>query len=216
MLRMIFGGAVITSEFVGASAQMIALPCCAGGTAAGAAPWAPRCATLRLHDACDLLLQLCREILRVGVAQVDHLRVAARLERRVEVCDQRAEAQALRFLAPEQDAVGAFVRDERGWGRSAFAAARAGLVQRRECAHEVACARVLERDYLDIFVTRLVDARDDAQHAINVGLAIGDDQRVRGGMRGEVTVLRHQRAQDRHELCCADVLHLDDLRDDLV
>jgi len=60
-------------------------------------------------DALDLLSQLLRDLLGVGVTQVAHLRVAARFERGVEVRDQRLEAQALRRFAAHQHAVSALV-----------------------------------------------------------------------------------------------------------
>jgi hypothetical protein len=106
---MIFGGAVITSAFVVGSAQIVVPRSCGA--------WRPalRAGARRRRACCvpcSLLLQLVGDLLGVGVAQVAHLRVAAALQRRVEVRDQRAQPQALRLLAAHQHAVGALVGDE--------------------------------------------------------------------------------------------------------
>ena len=65
----------------------------------------------RLRDAGHLLLELRGDLLGVRVVQVAHARVAAGLERGVQVRDQRADAQALRLLAADQHAVGALIGD---------------------------------------------------------------------------------------------------------
>ncbi len=76
--------------------------------------------------------------------------------------------------------------------------------------------RVLQRHDLDVLVAGLVDAPDDAEHAIHVGGAIRDDQHVAAGVRDEVPVLRDQRPQDRHELRGADVVQLHDLGGEVI
>ena len=97
--RMIFGGAVTTSALVCGSAQIVMLlvdrrlRLAGRGRRAAARAGARGCGR---DDALDLFAQLAGDLLGIGVVQVAHLRVAARLERRVEVRDQRLQAQALR------------------------------------------------------------------------------------------------------------------------
>ena len=79
------------------------------------------------------------------------------------------------------------------------------VIVRTTSAAEAFC----RRDHLDVRVARLVDALDDAQHAVHVVGAVRDDQDVRGRVGGQVAVLRDQRPQDRHQLRRADVLHRD-------
>ena len=107
--RMIFGGAVMTSALLVGSAQTMALfsACCCGEPPPR--PPAPRRTGGGLGDAGDLLLELRGDLLGIRVVQVAHPRVAAGLERRVEVRDQRAHAQPLRLIAADQHAVGALV-----------------------------------------------------------------------------------------------------------
>ena len=77
------------------------------------AAWrAAGCARRGLRDAGHLFLQLAGDLLGVSVVQIADVRVAARLERRVEVCDERLQPQALRLLAGDQHAVGAIVGDQ--------------------------------------------------------------------------------------------------------
>ena len=75
--------------------------------------------------------------------QVAHLRVAAALERRVEVRDQRLEAQALRLLAADQHAVGAVVGDRRALTDARLQPAARCAEQRIDDAHDLGRARVL-------------------------------------------------------------------------
>ena len=216
-VRIIFGGAETISALVCGSAQMVTLlspppDCTAAGAGVGSA--AARGGNRR-GDALDLLTQLGGDLLRVGVAQVTDLRVAARLKRRVHVRDQRLESQALGTLAAHQHAVGAVVGHH--LHRRLAAALRGGRgVQAVDRPHDLGGARVLQRNHVDFLVARLVDALDDARHAIHVRRAVRDDQHVRCRVGGEMAVLRDQRPQDRHQLRGADVLDGDDLRDDLV
>ena len=75
---------------------------------------------------------------------------------------------------------------------------------------------MIETNNLDVLVIGLVDATDDRNHPGYVRGPVRNDQHIRARMRREVPVLRYQRTQDRHELRRADILHLDDLRDDIV
>ena len=127
---------------------------------------------------------------------------------------QRADAQALRLLAADQHAVGAFVGHDFG-GESGF---RRGLplIQGVDHAHDVAGRRVLQREDLHVLIPDLVDALDDAHHAVHVAGAVGDDQNVGGRVGGQVRVRRLQRPQDRHELRRGDVSDVDHLRHDLI
>ena len=109
---MIFGGAVMTSALVSLSAQIVVLRSAAAcGAWRRPLPGAHRRAACA--DARDLFLELGGDLFGVGVVQVAHARVAAGLERRVEVRDQRFDPQALRLVAADQHAVGAVVGDQR-------------------------------------------------------------------------------------------------------
>ena len=219
--RMTLGGAVTTSALVCGSAQIATLLSPPAGArddrrGRGAAASGAGGRLRRRDDALDLLAQLGRDLLGVGVLEVAHLRVAARLERRVEVRDQRLQAQPLRGLAADEHAVGALVGDDLD-GRHAGAFGRgAARVEAVDDADDFRRARVLQRDHVDRFVALLVDALDDAHHPVHVRGAVRDDQHVRGRVGREVAVLRDQRPQDRHELRRAHVPDRDHLRDDLV
>ena len=89
--RIVLGGAVMTSALVSGSAQMVVL--LVGDRRRRRAGGAPAAAA----GAGDLFLELGGDLLGIGVAQVAHLRVAAVVERRVEVGDQRLGAQPLRL-----------------------------------------------------------------------------------------------------------------------
>ena len=82
-----------------------------------------------------LLLQLGRELFRIGIAQIADLGVAAGFERGIEMRDQRAEAQSLRSLTAKQHAVGAFVGDH---ARATCTFHSLGRVQRVHDAHDFA------------------------------------------------------------------------------
>jgi hypothetical protein len=213
--RITLGGAVTTSALV--CPDRDALVAAAGGGAgrSGAARGAGG------HggrgDALDLLAQLGRDLFRVGIAQVAHLGVAARLQRRVEVRDQRLQPQPLRGLAAHQHAVGALVGDHLDLRHAgAFGTGRTAGIQAVDDADDLGGACVLQLHDVDRLVALLVDALDDAHHATHVRGAVRDDQHVRGRIGREVPVLRDQRPQDRHQLRGAHVLDGDHLRDDLV
>ena len=69
---------------------------------------------------------------------------------------------------------------------------------------------------LDILVAGLIDSANNADDPGYVSCSIRDDQHVRPGMRGKVAVLRNQRAQYWYQLSRADVLDLQNLRNDIV
>src|SRR6185312_12975643 len=90
------------------------------------------------------------------------------------------------------------------------------LVQRIHDAHDLGGGGVLQRHDLHVLVTDLVDAPDDADHAVHVVGAVRDDQDVARRVGGEVSILRNHRAENGNELRRVDVLDVDDLRDDLI
>ncbi len=157
------------------------------------------------HQLADLFLEPRRQILGIGVAQIDDLRIAAGFQRRVQVRDQRADAQTAGPVAADQHAVGALVGDQTQRARRVVRTVR-GLGQRGDDAHDIGGRGMLETDHLDLLVTGLVDARDDPHHPVHVGRAVGDDQHVGGRVGGEMPVLGDQRSQDRHQLGRADIL----------
>jgi hypothetical protein len=87
--RMTFGGAVTTSALVCGSAQIMTLlsPAAWGADRGAERAAAPPRRRLRPRRCPDLFAQLRRDLLGVGVSQVAHLRVAAGIERCVEVRD---------------------------------------------------------------------------------------------------------------------------------
>ena len=216
---MIFGGAVMMSALVGTSAQMVTLastfdPPPSGGS--GGDPAARLRAALCFGGGAGLALQLVGEFLGVRVQEVPYLGIAgaARL-RGVEVENQRLFLQTHRFLAAQQYAVGALVGNHLD-GSAAFGRRAGALVQRIEGPDHLRGAGILQRDHLDRLVAAFIHALDDLHDARHVAGAIRDDQHVAALVGREVALLGYQRAQEGHELLRADVLHGDDLRDDLV
>ena len=168
------------------------------------------------RGALDLLFELGGNLLRIGITQIANARIATAGQRRVQVGDERAGSQSLGFLARQQNAVRTFVGHHAKRRHASFGRLSLRRVEQVHGAHDFRRRHVLHRDDFDIRVARLIDAPDDPQHPVHVVGAIGEDQHVGGGIGGEVRVLRHQRAQDRHQLCGADVSHADHLRDELV
>ena len=140
---MILGGAVMMSALVDSSAQMLISPFSVGGAALAAV--AGRAGRLLLV----LALQLGREILGVGVAQVAHAGVAAFLQGRVEVRDQGPQPQPLVLVAADEHAVGALVGDQRGGRRGAALRLRA-LAEGRDHPHDLRRGGVLQPDHLEV------------------------------------------------------------------
>jgi hypothetical protein len=109
---MIFGGAVMMRALVGMSAQMVTLASTFEAPepdeAAGVAPWTLR-PGLRLGGGRGLTLEFVGQLFGVGVQQVAHFGVAVAGARRVEIHDQRLDAQFRGFLTADENAVGAFV-----------------------------------------------------------------------------------------------------------
>ena len=167
-------------------------------------------AAARSARGAELRLQLGREILRVGVLEINDLRVAALRGRRVEVGDQRAVLEPRRARAAQQHAVRPVVRDD--LHRRRAAAGLRGLIQGAQHPHDLVGRGVLEPDHLDLRRAGFVHPVDQSQHAPDVLRPIRDDQRVRPRMGGQVRGLRQQRPQDRHELRGVDVLEHDRLR----
>ena len=160
-------------------------------------------------------LQDRHEILRAGVAEINHLRVAAVVHRRVEMRDQRAHAQAAAFAAGKQNGIGAFVGEYfRLVAQISVGAFRVGKL--RERARNFGGARVLQRNHFDACVGNRIDALDDADHARDIAGAIGNHQRIGSRMRDELRALRNQRAQDRHQFVRRHVFDRNDLRDQFV
>ena len=67
---------------------------------------------------------------------------------------------------------------------------------------------MLQGNHLYLAVADLVDAADDADQAFDVDGAVGNDQHVGGRVGRQVSLLRHQRPQDRHQLCRGHIVHL--------
>ena len=137
--RMIFGGAVMTSALVCGSAQMVTLlsppPRPARRRSRRAPP--PAAATVARCPG-SARLQLGGDLLGVGVVQVAHLRVAARLERRVEMRDQRLDAAGAAALSPLTSTL--LVRSSATTctvGAAAAFGARAVLSERVDDAHDL-------------------------------------------------------------------------------
>ena len=121
------------------------------------------------------------------------------------------------MFARDEHAVRAIVGNdfERAPGIAALLPLCAG-VQRVHDAHDLGRARVLEPYEIDIVIAGAIEALDDPLQAVDVARAIGNDERVRAGDVREVTLLRNQRSQGRHQLRGIHVLNLDHLCDDLV
>ena len=75
---------------------------------------------------------------------------------------------------------------------------------------------MLQRHHLDVVVARQVNAANDADQSRYVRGAVRNDQHIRAGVRRQVSELRYQGPQNRHELGRADVLHLNNLRHNVV
>ena len=125
--------------------------------------------------------------------------------------DREVEARTAspRTRAGEQHAVRAWIADDLDRWRAARSLRR--LIESVQHAHDFVCPGVLERHDLDVFVTGLIHAPDQRQHALNVLRPVGDDQRVGRHVGREMSGLRKQRPQDRHELRGGDVLEHDRL-----
>ena len=128
--------------------------------------------------------------------------------------DQRAQAQTVALVSADQDAIGSCVGNEARGNRHAVRARLLG--ERSQDTDDLGRRGVLERYDLDVLVTGLVDAANDADQSGHVGGAIGYDQHVRTGVSDEVAVLRYERPQYWHELGGADVPDLKNLGNDVV
>ena len=213
---MTLAGAVITSALVSGSAQMVV-----DRSALAATPPPPPArppaagAPGDSHGGADLFLEFGGDLLGVCVLQITHLGVAAAFERRVEMGDQRLDAQPRRLVAADEHAVGAIVGDDAG-GRAAAAFRRSLLGEERiDHPDHFAGRGMLQVDDVDLVVALLVDAIDDAHHAADVAGAIRNDEDVAGRIGRQVRGLRHQRAQHRHQLRRIHVFDGDDLGDEL-
>ncbi len=113
-----------------------------------------------------MLLQLPRQLFGVGVAQIPHLRVAAIFERRVEMSDQRPQAQTFAPVTADQDAVGPGIGNHADRDRHAIRSRRLG--QCSQYANHLGGRCVRQRHDLDVVVVGLVDAPDDADHAFYI------------------------------------------------
>ena len=152
---MIFGGAVMMSALVESSAQMPISPRWAGGggVLAGRGLGA---------GAGVLALQLGGQICRVGITQIANLRIAAFLERGIQVRDQRPVAQPVVLGAGDQHAVGAFVGDHGDARTAAAFTLLCTLVERANQLDDLGCRGVLQADDFVVLIGGLIDARNDA------------------------------------------------------
>jgi hypothetical protein len=133
----------------------------------------------RLSDALYLFLQFCRNLFRIGVVQVADLGIAAAFERSVQVRDQGLDPEALRRFARDEHAITTVVRDDLDLhGTATFSRGTAGGKQGVDDPDDLARARVLQLDDVDVAIARLVDTRNDPHDPVHVVGAIRDDQDV--------------------------------------
>src|SRR6185503_16114037 len=161
--------------------------------------------------AAELRLQLRREVFGVGIVEISDQRVAAFGRRRVEMRNQRAHLQLHGASPRQQHAVRAWVGDD--LDRRIAPGGLGGRIELAQYPDDLVGRGVLELDHLDVLCACLVHAPDELDHAANVLRPIGDDQRIRDLVCGEMRRLRQQRPQDWHELLRADVVEDDRLRD---
>jgi hypothetical protein len=83
------------------------------------------------------------------------------------------------------------------------------------CLSHDGCATV-QRNHFDRLVAAFIHALDDFHDAADVAGAIRDDEYISTRIGRQMTLLRDQRPQQRHQLGRADVLDGNDLGDDLV
>ena len=153
-------------------------------------------------------------IFGLRIAQVDHVGIAAAvIQRGVQLHDRGADLEPDRAFAAHQDAVGAFVRREVDLVGLVLAGLR---VKRIHDAYEFRRRGVFQRYDLEFVAFGLVHASDDVHQALNVARMVGNDQRVGRVVGGQVALLRHQRAQNRYQLCSRHVIQADDLGNQLV
>ncbi|OBQ37923.1 MAG: hypothetical protein AN484_24640 [Aphanizomenon flos-aquae WA102] len=162
------------------------------------------------------------DLLRVGVAEEDHVRLRVRVGLLVEGLDQAVEERVLVGRAHEQDAVGALVGEEgraRAEAEGRAAGDRGGRTQHRvELVDHVGRHRVLEhvalRDHQ--VELRLVDLHGERLDLLEVGDRVGDQQ---GVVTTEVDGRRGQRGVEARgdlsdELLGVGVLEREDLGGD--
>ena len=162
------------------------------------------------------------DLLRVGVAKEDHVRLRVRVGLLVEGLDQVIEERVLVGRAHEQDAVGALVGEEgraRAEAERRAAGDRGGRTQHRvELVDHVGRHRVLEhvalRDHE--IELRLVDLHGERLDLLEVGDRVGDEQGVVAaevdGRRGQGGV--EARGDLGDELLGVGVLEREDLGGD--
>src|SRR5680860_988750 len=131
--------------------------------------------------------------------------------------DQTTHAQARLFLPAQQDAIGAIVRDQqRLTGQLSTGQLRIPLLHGGDHAHNFAGRGVFHPDHFYRIADRIIHAFHDLLDPVDVGGAIGNDQRVVRGIRRQMTLLWNQRPQDGYELRGRNTIDVDDARDQLV
>ncbi len=147
----------------------------------------------------------------VGVLEVNHLDVAALLQRRVQVLDQLAHARALDLIAIDQHAVGAGIGHQEQFRLAALLRLRLG--QLLQHAHHVLGHGKAQAHDLGLLHGGAVHALDHVADALDIRRDIGNDDRVTGRVGRHVRLLGHERTQYRNELRRGDILQADHLGD---
>ena len=164
------------------------------------------------------VLQQFRHFFRITMAEPDHLHAAGGAGGAVQLLDQRHQAGAGAAVALDNQTVGALIGDHGGAALGAPAPVVSGRVrggQFFQQRHHIAGERVLQLNDFNLVAFSVVEAVDNGAHALNVVGMVADNQRVGGSHRRQVTVLRHQRAQHRHQFLNRRVVHRDHLGDQL-
>ena len=71
---------------------------------------------------------------------------------------------------------------------------------------------MLQTNDFDLAVTAFVDFADNADQPLDIPGAVRNYQHIAGRIGRQVSLLRHQWPQDRHQLCCGDIIDLDNPR----
>ena len=161
----------------------------------------------------DQLAQRFGKLGGVGVGQVDHLGIAHRGRRHIQLVDEIVHhGQRLRF-APQQEAVVTFVGDDAdglGTDRSLRHLFGRHLFQDGD---DRTCPGVLEGAYDHFVVVQHIEFPDDLPQAFHVVRVVADDDDVAVGDGAHVAVLRAHWPQYLDEFRGLDVLHRYQLRD---
>ena len=137
----------------------------------------------------------------IGVLEVHHTNIAALLEWDVEVVNKRFDALNTQLIGSYDHAIRALIGYKRRLIIGVCTLACSGLFECLEHFNNVGRDAVFQLDDLGLFDSRLIHARNDFFHPINVRADIRNDNRVTGRVSGHVCLLGHEWAQDRNEFC---------------